>query len=87
MTTIPTQIPGHPSLGRRACVTLAASLAVLAGSPGAAWAQAAAAKFPSKTVTLVVPYSPGGGTDVVGRLFAQKLSDLWGQSVVVDNRT
>ena len=55
--------------------------------PDVAQAQAAAPKFPSKTVTLVIPYSAGGGTDVVGRLFAQKLSELWGQSVIVDNRT
>ncbi len=34
-----------------------------------------------------MPYSAGGGTDIVGRLIAQRLSDLWGQSVVVDNRT
>ncbi len=48
---------------------------------------ARAQSYPSKTVTLVVPYSPGGGTDIVGRLLAQKLSERWGQSVVVDNRT
>jgi len=46
-----------------------------------------AAPFPRKPVTLVVPYSAGGGTDIVGRLLAQKLSDRWGQSVLVDNRT
>ena len=61
------------------------SLAWLAA--GAAWAQAPAPKFPAKTVTVVVPYSAGGGTDIVGRLMAQHLSELWGQSVVVDNRT
>ncbi|ETF02999.1 MFS transporter [Advenella kashmirensis W13003] len=42
---------------------------------------------PSKPVTLIVPYGPGGGTDTVGRLFAQKLSAIWGQPVVVDNRS
>lgn len=41
---------------------------------------------PSKPVTLIVPYSAGGGTDAVGRLFAQKLGELWGQPVVVENR-
>ncbi len=50
-------------------------------------AQSAAQKFPSKPVTIVVPYSPGGGTDVVGRLFAKRLAEIWGQPVVVDNRT
>lgn len=38
-------------------------------------------------MTLVVPYSAGGGTDIVGRLVAQRLSQWWEQSVVVDNRT
>ena len=42
---------------------------------------------PTKTVTIVVPYSPGGGTDVVGRLMAKALEEMWGQTVLVDNKT
>lgn len=42
---------------------------------------------PNRTVTIIVPYSPGGGTDVVGRLMAQALEPMWGQTVIVDNRT
>jgi tripartite-type tricarboxylate transporter receptor subunit TctC len=61
-----------------------ASLAAL-GASGSAFAQGT--PYPSKPVTLVVPYSAGGGTDIVGRLMAQHLSELWGQSVIVDNRT
>jgi tripartite-type tricarboxylate transporter receptor subunit TctC len=37
-------------------------------------------------VRLIIPYPPGGGTDISGRILAQKLSDFWGQPVVVDNR-
>lgn len=70
----------HPT--RRTALAALASIAATG-----AWAQAPAGKYPSKPVTLVVPYSAGGGTDIVGRLMAQRLSDLWGQSVVVDNRT
>jgi tripartite-type tricarboxylate transporter receptor subunit TctC len=46
-----------------------------------------AAFHPAKPVTLIVPYSAGGGTDVLGRLFAQKLSAMWGEPVLVENRT
>lgn len=47
---------------------------------------AAAAEFPSQTLTIVVPFAPGGGTDVVARLLAQRLAPVLGQTVVVDNR-
>ncbi|MEF9999594.1 MAG: tripartite tricarboxylate transporter substrate binding protein [Comamonas sp.] len=66
---------------------LLAGLTALAATGTAGNALAQAAKYPAKPVTLVVPYSAGGGTDIVGRLMAQRLTELWGQSVVVENRT
>jgi len=43
-------------------------------------------KYPSKPITIVIPFPPGGATDVLGRLIGKKLGDKLGQSVVIDNR-
>ena len=45
-----------------------------------------AQSFPSKSVRLIVPFPPGGPADVLGRLYAEKLSAVWSQPVVVENR-
>jgi len=49
-------------------------------------ASACAQSFPVKPIRLIVPFAPGGGTDITGRAIAQKLAESWGQSVLVDNR-
>jgi len=46
----------------------------------------AAQSYPNKAVRFVVPYAPGGGTDLVARILGQKLSAVWSQPVVIDNR-
>ena len=58
-------------------------VALALAAPGLALAQGA---FSSKQVKLIVPYSPGGGTDILTRSTAQKLGELWGQVVIVENR-
>jgi tripartite-type tricarboxylate transporter receptor subunit TctC len=57
----------------------ALGIAAFAGS-------AQAADFPTKPVTFVVPFSPGGSNDIVGRQLSKQLSEIWGQPVVVENR-
>jgi tripartite-type tricarboxylate transporter receptor subunit TctC len=56
--------------------------------PVAAWLAFAvhAQSYPAKPVRVIVPFSPGGATDIVTRLVGQKLNEMWGQTVVVDNR-
>jgi len=60
-------------------------LMAVVGWGGSAVSQAADT-YPTKPIRMVVPYPPGGNTDVFARLIAQRLTQSWGQQVVVDNR-
>ena len=64
---------------RRAALGLAAGLA----TPGLARAQTS---FPDRNPRYIVPFPPGGLTDIMARLVAQKLSEIWGRAVLIDNR-
>ena len=68
-------------LSRRSSLRFA-TLALTLGASAAA----EPATYPTKTVRLVIPYPPGGGTDITGRAMAQRLSEFLGQSVVIENK-
>lgn len=60
--------------------------ALIATALLAASAAQAQDNWPNRPVRLIVPFAPGGSTDVIGRMLGQKLSALWGQPVVIENR-
>jgi tripartite-type tricarboxylate transporter receptor subunit TctC len=75
------------SLTRRTLLAGSAALAS-ACAIGAAGARRASAQtaYPTKPVRVIVPYPPGGGADTVSRILFTKLSEMWGQQFVIDNR-
>jgi tripartite-type tricarboxylate transporter receptor subunit TctC len=64
---------------------LLCAAAVVFGLPGGP-DRAQAQSFPNRTITLVIPFAPGGSTSIVGRVIADKMSQLLGENIVVDNR-
>jgi tripartite-type tricarboxylate transporter receptor subunit TctC len=71
---------------RMAGVIAAAALATGIG-PRRALAQATVTSWPSRHMRLIVPFAPGGATDVIARVIGNRLSEVWGQQVVVENRS
>src|SRR4030095_16087534 len=61
---------------------LPAALLALACLQGSAWSQS----FPSRTVRIIIPFPPGGTSDILARTLAQKLTEEWGQQVIAENR-
>ncbi len=55
--------------------------------PGGAYAQFQTPSYPSRQIRYVVPFPPGGATDILARVIGQKLTDAWGQPVLIDNRS
>src|SRR5207302_6155092 len=70
-------------IDRRRVIELLGTAALAATVPASARAQAA---YPTRFVRLVVPFPPGGGTDAIARVVSAKLSAIWGQQMVVENK-
>ena len=70
-------------LNRRRFVGLTAAAIA---APPILGARAAGAEWPNKTVRIVVPFTPGGSTDTTARLIGNRLQEVWGQSVVIENK-
>jgi tripartite-type tricarboxylate transporter receptor subunit TctC len=71
---------------RRNLIRSSTASVVAAGVSSRGWAQAAKDVWPNRFVRLVVPFTPGGGIDAIGRLVGAKLSEKWGQQIVVENK-
>jgi tripartite-type tricarboxylate transporter receptor subunit TctC len=78
------------SVKQKAIVRMAATVMVLGCSAGAAtvcWGQAESAdSYPTRPIRLIVQFPPGDATDLTARLIGQKLTEAWGQQVIIDNR-
>ena len=72
---------------RRRAIGIAAAAALAPAFVGRAFSQTSPAQnWPNRFVRLIVPFPPGGGTDAIARVVAGKLSEMWGQQMVVENR-
>jgi tripartite-type tricarboxylate transporter receptor subunit TctC len=78
------KLSSHSRLGATVFSLLAA--AGMLGAAPSLQAQQNVADFPSKPIRVIIPFAPGGGTDVTGRLTASKLQEAWGQPVLAENQ-
>jgi tripartite-type tricarboxylate transporter receptor subunit TctC len=73
-------------LSRRAAAVAILGAALILLSAPFGFAQSAADKYPERPIKIIVPFPPGGSVDIVARVIGQKLTEAWGQNVLVENR-
>src|SRR5258708_6219527 len=76
----------HRFAHHRAGAIMLVSLSVLLVAPVAAQQPQDAAAFPNRSIKIVVPFPAGGPSDVLARMIGQKMTEDWGQPVVIENR-
>ena len=74
------------AITRRQALLMGSAVALTVTFAVPAVAESSAAAFPSRPVTLVVPFTAGSGSDTIARIIAPRLGELWKQAVIVDNR-
>src|SRR3954454_20610859 len=73
-----------PQIDRRHAIRLTTASVLAAGLPAVAHGQTQ--NWPQRFVRLIVPFTSGGGIDTIGRIVGARLSEIWGQQVVVENK-
>jgi tripartite-type tricarboxylate transporter receptor subunit TctC len=79
-------IMGHHSIRRGETPIMIRTGVLLAAALALASAAAQAQTYPSRPITLIVPFAAGGSNDLVARVIGKKLGEVWGQPVLIDNR-
>jgi tripartite-type tricarboxylate transporter receptor subunit TctC len=77
---------GEDNVESKLSAVRAAALAIMLFTTGGAAAQSAADKFPERPIKIIVPYAPGGSTDILARVLGQKMTENWNQQVIVETR-
>jgi tripartite-type tricarboxylate transporter receptor subunit TctC len=75
---------GTETAGALRAIFFAVAAATLAATPSSA--QSAADKYPERPIKIIVPFAPGGSTDILARVIGQKMLENWGQQVIVETR-
>lgn len=67
-------------------LTTAVIIAIGLGAASLGYAQSPAANYPAKPIRMISPFAPGGSTDTIARIIGQRMTETWGQPVIVENR-